>query len=57
MGVIPHGKTTGQGVKGKTAGLSATKTGIAAGHSFTISRSGKTDKKSGLAALTGRGKQ
>ena len=57
MGVIPEGKTEGQGRKGKTKGLSATKTGLKSRHTFTTTGSGKTNKKSGLAGLTGRGKQ
>jgi len=57
MGILPEGKTESQGRKGKTLGLSASKTGVLSGHTFTTSGSGKTNKKSGLAALTGRGKQ
>ena len=57
MGVIPEGKTEGQGRKGKTTGLSSAKTGLKSGHTFTSSGSGKDNKKSGLAGLTGRGKQ
>lgn len=56
MGVIPEGKTEGQGRKGQK-GLSPAKTGLKSGHTFTITGSGKTNKKSGLAGLTGRGKQ
>lgn len=57
MGVVPEGKTEGQGRKGKTVGLSAEKTGTASGHVFKTTGSGKTNKASGLAALTRRGKQ
>lgn len=57
MAIVPEGKTEGQGRKGKTAGLSSTKTGVSSGHTFTSTGSGKTNKKSGLAGLTGRGKQ
>ncbi len=57
MGVIPDGKTERQGRKGKTIGLSSAKTGLKSGHTFTTTGSGKTNKKSGLAGLTGRGKQ
>ena len=57
MGVIPEGKTEGQGRKGKTADLSTKKTGTASGHTFVSSGSGKTNRASGLSALTGRGKQ
>ncbi|MEK6867617.1 MAG: hypothetical protein AABX98_02225 [Nanoarchaeota archaeon] len=57
MGIVPEGKTESQGRKGKTAGLSATKTGTASGHVFRTTGSAKTNRGSGLAALTGRGKQ
>ena len=56
MGVIPEGKTEGQGRK-RQKGISADKTGLKSGHTFTTTGSGKTNKKSGLAGLTGRGKQ
>ena len=43
--------------KGKTSGLSAKKAGAASGHIFRTTGDGQSNKKSGLAKVTGRGKK
>ena len=57
MGVIPEGKTEGQGRKGKTKGLSATKTGLK--HSENRQGAGQSFGTTGFSATAqkmGRGK-
>lgn len=55
MGIVPEGKTEGQGRKGQK-GVSADKTGLKAGHTFTTTGSGQSYGASGLAAKRGLGK-